>query len=304
MTTILVIDDSASERAAIRCALEPSGLFSRIVEAEDGLVGLRLLLSEAVDVVLCDLEMPGLDGEKLLRVRENAGRPRVPFLFLTGNTDDQRKARLLTDGASDTITKPFHPADLVARLRSHLRVWRLECELREKNETLRRLSLLDGLTGLYNRRYLSDALSVEFQRAVRYQSPLAVLMLDLDHFKQLNDAHGHLVGDAALAAVAAAIRSTVRQADVAGRYGGEEFLVIAPHTGPEGAARLAERLRQAIHAVCIPGQGGGKLRLSASLGVAVHRSEHASPEDLLGEADAALYRAKQTGRNRVEVSGS
>ena len=151
MASILVIDDSESHRADIRRAIHSSGLFERVFEAADGIRGLRLLMSENPDLVLCDLEMPGLDGEKLLRVKASTpGRENLPFLFLTGSADVEQRARLLELGASDAIVKPYHRAELVARLALHLKVKRLQDELRVKNATLGRLSTLDELIAYAN----------------------------------------------------------------------------------------------------------------------------------------------------------
>jgi len=300
MGTILLIEDSAPQRAEIRKVVEDSGLFDRIVEATDGLQGLRLLLAESVDVVLCDLEMPGLDGEKLLRVKESrAEGHQIPFLFLTGACSTDRKVRLLEDGAADTIEKPFHPAELVARLRLHLKVKRLQDELREKNHQLARLSTTDSVTGLRSRRYVTEALALEFLRAQRYGTALTVAMADIDHFKQVNDRYGHVAGDVVLRGVADLLRAQLRATDVAGRYGGEEFLILLAQNGTRGGEVLSERWRRAVEGAAFRGLAGEEIRVTISLGVASRTSRHASPEDLIAEADAALYRAKEAGRNRV-----
>jgi diguanylate cyclase (GGDEF)-like protein len=303
MPTILVIEDSPSHRAEIRRALEPCGLFERILEASDGLQGLKLLLAEPIDVVLCDLEMPGLDGDKLLRMR--TGRPgaaEVPFLFLTANTSAERKVRLLEDGACDTLTKPFHPAELVARLRLHLKIKRLQDELREKNQSLAKYTMTDAVTGLRSRRYVTELLAVELLRARRYRHPLSVLMADLDHFKRVNDRFGHPAGDAVLRGVADLLRTILRATDVAGRYGGEEFLVVLPQTGLDGAARLGERWRQSLEEtpICLP--DGRTLVTTVSIGVSGLGPGTERPEDVVRIADEALYTAKANGRNRVETA--
>jgi len=299
LATLLLIEDSAQQRAEIRAALESSAAFDRILEAEDGLQGLRLLLSEPVDVVLCDLELPGLDGEKLLRMRTAArGECEVPFLFLSAVTDYDRRARLLRGGASDSITKPFHAADLVARLELHLKLVRLQRELIQKNRLLEQLSTTDPLTGLRNRRYLTEMLAVEFLRAKRHKTPLSVVMADIDHFKSVNDAHGHAAGDAVLQGVAEVLRRRMRGSDHGGRYGGEEFLLVLSNAEIEGARSFAERLREEVEETAF-GTDAGPLQVTLSLGVASLRARHETPGDLVAEADEALYRAKQAGRNRV-----
>jgi diguanylate cyclase (GGDEF)-like protein len=300
VTTVLIIDDSEAARAALRSTLAEAGSVERVIEAADGLAGLRMLLAEPVDAVICDLEMPGLDGEKLLAARGcRPGAEDVPFLVVTARRDPDAMARLLRAGASDTLTKPFHPAELVARLETQLRVRRLQTELRDKNAMLARLSSVDPVTGLRTRRLVEELLAIEVLRATRYRTSLAVLMLDIDHFKSVNDAHGHRTGDAVLAAVGAAMRATLRAIDVAGRYGGEEFLTVLPQTGLEGACVLGERLRVAIAASEVEVTAGRRVRVTASFGVAALGDGIADAGGLIEAADAALYRAKAAGRDRV-----
>jgi len=303
MATLLLIEDSAGQRAEIRAALESSAAFDRILEAVDGLHGLRLLLSEAVDVVLCDLELPGLDGEKLLRMRTAArGECEVPFIFLSSVTDHERRARLLRGGASDSITKPFHAADLVARVELHLKLVRLQRELIQKNRLLEQLSTTDPLTGLRNRRYLTEMLAMEFLRAQRHRTPLSVVMADIDHFKAVNDRHGHAAGDAVLEGVAGVLKRSMRGSDHGGRYGGEEFLLVLANAEVDGARIFAERLRQEVEETAFANDAG-PIHVTLSLGIASLRAAHETPGDLVAEADEALYRAKQAGRNRVAGAG-
>jgi two-component system cell cycle response regulator len=302
MATILVIEDSEIHRAEIRKAIDASGLFSRVLEAADGIRGLKLLMSEPVDVVLCDLEMPGLDGEKVLRVRSSSpAHTNVPFIFLTASTNMDRRARLLQQGACDAIAKPFHPADLVARLELHLKVKRLQDELMVKNATLARLSTVDVLTGLRTRRYVKELLSIEFLRARRYGTPLAVLMADLDHFKDVNDRYGHPAGDLVLQGVAECLLRSLRATDTAGRYGGEELLVALPQNDKEGGAVLAERWRLSVEESVYTGPEQQAISVTISIGVAECQQAFETPDDLVAAADKALYRAKDEGRNRVEV---
>ena len=304
MATILVIEDSESHRAEIRQAVDASSLFDRILEAADGIHGLKLLMSEPVDLVLCDLEMPGLDGEKVMRVKSSSPRyTNVPFLFVTASTDLDRRARLLEQGACDAIAKPFHPAELVARLGLHLKVNRLQDELMVKNATLARLSTVDALTGLRTRRYVKELLSIEFLRARRYATPLAVLMADLDHFKRVNDSHGHPAGDAVPQGVADSLLRSLRATDTAGRYGGEELLVVLPQNDGKGGAVVAERWRLSVEGTSYRDLGEQPISVTVSIGLAEYGGNFETPDDLVAAADKALYRAKEKGRNRVEVYG-
>jgi two-component system cell cycle response regulator len=302
MPTILVVEDSEIHRAEILKAIDASRLFNRVLEATDGISGLKVLMSEPVDLVLCDLEMPGLDGEKVLRLKDSSpAHTNVPFIFLTASTNMDRRARLLQQGACDAIAKPFHPADLVARLELHLKVKRLQDELMVKNATLARLSTIDALTGLRSRRYAKELLSIEFLRARRYGTPLSVLMADLDHFKDVNDRYGHPAGDAVLQGVAERLLSSLRATDSAGRYGGEELLVVLPQNDVKGGAVLAERWRLSVENTVYLGSERQTISVTISIGVAEYQEEFETPDDLVAAADKALYRAKGNGRNRIEI---
>jgi len=302
LATLLIVDDSDRARSQIRDAVSAAALFDTVLEASDGIHGLKLILSEKLDVVVCDLHMPGFDGEKLLRAKaSNPGGSNLPFIVVTASEDLNRRTRLLERGASDVITKPFHPRDLVARLHLHLKVKKLQDELIDKNETLARLSTSDPVTGLRTRRYISDVLSIEFQRARRYQTPLSVIMADLDHFKKVNDTYGHLAGDAVLFGVSDLLLSELRATDVAGRYGGEEILVVLHHSEPKGAAIFGERWREAVEQEPFASPDGRKIQVEISMGVAEFRPEMETPDGLIAAADEALYRAKDRGRNQVAV---
>jgi diguanylate cyclase (GGDEF)-like protein len=302
MAAILVIEHSEIHRAEIRKAIDASRLFNRVLEAADGICGLELLTSEPVDVVLCDLEMPGLDGEKVMRVKNSSPRyANVPFIFLTACTDLDRRARLLQQGACDAITKPFYHAELVARLGLHLKVQQLQDELVVKNATLARLSSVDALTGLRTRRYVKELLSIEFLRARRYGTPLSVLMADLDHFKEVNDRYGHPAGDAVLQGVSECLLRSLRATDSAGRYGGEELLVVLPQNDEKGGAVLAERWRRSVENTVYMGPERQTISVTISIGVAEFQEAFETPDDLVAAADKALYRAKENGRNCIEV---
>jgi two-component system cell cycle response regulator len=301
---VLVIEDSPAHRAELRRALETHPDIGEITEAEDGVAGLRALLTRSFDAVICDLELPGFDGEKLLAVKEQ--RPELadtPVLFVSANRDPARKARLLERGASDTLEKPFHPAELLARLGVHLRLLQLRNELREKNQQLERLSVTDALTGLRNRRFAEWFLAGELERSRRHGNPLSVLLADLDHFKRVNDTHGHAAGDNALRHVATLLAQQVRKTDVCARWGGEEFLVGLAQVPLEGALALAERQRAAVEASPLVLPSGARLALTVSIGVAGARAiDGECPDGLVAAADRALYEAKDRGRNRVVLA--
>jgi len=303
VTTILVIEDSESQRGEIREALRSACLFDRIIEARDGIDGLRMMLAESPDLVLCDLEMPGLDGEKLLRMSRkdaDAEHP-TPFIVLTAVTDPARRAQLLQQGASDTISKPFHAAELIARVALHLELVRTQRELIQKNQELERLSRTDALTGLANRRQIDERLERECRRSQRYGSPFAIVLADIDDFKTFNDVHGHLVGDQVLVGVAGTMHDMVRDTDCIGRFGGEEFIVILSNNDRDGAEVFAERWRRSVERVRVPVEGGAIVSTTISIGIACWSPEIATPSPLLRRADEALYTAKAGGRNQVCV---
>jgi len=302
MATLLLIDDSRSHRERIVRTLASTAIFDRIIEATDGVSGLKSLLGESVDLVLCDLEMPGFDGEKLLHIKRASPLSReIPFVFLTACEDRDRRARLLELGAHDLIEKPCHPPELVARLKLHLRTKRLHDELIQKKETMARLSTTDPVTGLRTRRFVCDTLAVEILRSRRYQTSLAVVMADLDHFKQVNDVHGHLAGDLVLQGVSGLLLEQLRATDVAGRFGGEEILIVLAHNDASGASVLAERWRMRVDDAVFESDKGDRIRVQISLGVAQWDPSMKTMEHLLGRADAALYRAKSEGRNCVVI---
>jgi two-component system, cell cycle response regulator len=299
---VLVIDDSPVHRAEVCRALESSREIGEIAAVADGIAGLKTLIARPFDAVICDLEMPGFDGGKLLAAKQQ--RPEladVPVLFVSANRDPARKARLLERGASDTIEKPFDAAELLARLGVHLRLRQLRQELSEKNAQLEQLSTTDALTGLRNRRFAESFLSREFERSRRHGDSMAVVLVDIDHFKNVNDVHGHAIGDTALRHIAEKLAKHVRKTDVCARWGGEEFLIVLVEASAEGACAFLERQRGAVEASPLPLTDGCRLSLTVSVGIAMYAPTDARFEDLIAAADSALYRAKRAGRNRVEL---
>jgi len=302
--SILIIDDSAVVRQQILATLRTAALFETHLEAADGIEGFKAALNQSFDVIVCDLEMPGMDGFKFLAMRNAREDLRdVPVIMLTGREDLETKIRGLDQGASDYVTKPFDPAELVARVRVQLKLKTLQDELKKSNQLLLQLSNTDPLTSLHNRRFLMDTLAKEVERSCRTEIPLALVMIDIDHFKRVNDTYGHQVGDAVLVAVAALLQGQLRPYDTAARFGGEEFVLVLPSTELMAAGAVAERLRKLTANLSFAKEGATDLVLTISAGVAVvSPGSIVNADDLIRQADTALYRAKQDGRNRVVLA--
>lgn len=300
---ILVVDDSPSIRTQIRGVLEQVDGFNEFLEAGDGLQAFKLMLERKPDLVVCDLIMPVFDGLKFLALR--ATRPEltnIPVIMLTAEGDTNRKVEVFDQGASDYVTKPFNDRELLARVRVHYGLKLLQDELRDANKRLESLADTDGLTNLYNRRYFDALLVRELQRTARYKTPLGIVLLDIDHFKYVNDTFGHSMGDEVLRNVSRIVTSSVRVTDSAARYGGEEIAIVFTQTTAQGVSEVTERLRQRL-ADFSHTYEEQTVQRTASFGVSVCDGRGAMPtaKEIVDRADRALYRAKHTGRNRIVV---
>ncbi|GAB4265555.1 MAG: diguanylate cyclase [Deferrisomatales bacterium] len=319
---ILVVDDSRIVLAMVTDILEAEGY--RVRQAENGVAALQEVRKRRPDLILLDVMMPEMDGYQVCReVRKDPEY--LPILMITAKGDLEDLVRGLDAGADDYISKPFEHVELLARVKSLLRIRTLQkrlyeqnCELETKNrelaalagqldtlnKELRVLSVTDGLTKAYNHRHFQERLKSEFARAKRYGDPLSCIMLDIDHFKAVNDTYGHPVGDQVLIRLVDYLRDGIRSEDLVARYGGEEFVLLLPNTTSDHAERLAERLRRRVEREPLPLPDGGALSFTVSLGVADYRPNGTigDPEELLRAADGALYQAKKNGRNRVVVA--
>jgi len=301
-SSVLIIDDSDNIREQIIRTMTDVALFDDYREARDGLEGFKSVMDNKPDLVICDLEMPRMDGFKFLQM-VNA-RPElhdIPIIILTSSSDVESKVKGLEQGACDYVTKPFDAAELVVRVKVHFKIKMLQDDLNRSVTHFKGLSFTDSLTGLYNRRYVTEILDKEFERAVRKHELLSLVIFDIDHFKVINDTYGHQDGDVVLVAIAEAAQKGLRTYDVVARYGGEEFVFVLPGTPLSGAVVVAERLREAVQSLTFAPPMEG-LAVTVSLGVATYPSPHVeSATTLFRQADYALYHAKQNGRNRVEV---
>jgi len=306
---ILVVDDDSFVRDMLREIL----LSGRhlVATAVNGLDALRQLTPEAgFDLIISDMDMPGMNGLELLRtVRENGTT--IPIIILTGNQEIRVAIEALKKGANDYILKDENIEDTVAiAIGNVMEMHRLKMEnlrlvedLARMNRELERLSLLDGLTGVANRRHFERTIQQEWSRASREQTPIAVVMIDIDFFKAYNDTYGHQQGDLCLQQVAAALSAGLkRPSDFIARYGGEEFVAVLPDTGLDGARRLAEAMRENVVNLGLEHRASRVCPLvTASLGFAsAIPGRESAPAELIKNADEALYAAKQGGRNRAQ----
>jgi two-component system cell cycle response regulator len=292
--SILIVDDSADIQALLKVRLRDEGV--ELHRTLDPMQALQLALTLAPDVVLLDVDMPGRSGFDVCKeLKANPATATIPIIFLSGNLDQATKVTGLDLGAVDYITKPFDPVELRARVRSALRIKQLQ-------DQLVKLSRIDELTGLWNRVYLDSRLAQELASSRRTGLRLSLLLLDFDNFKELNNEHGRLAGDAVLRAVATRVQSSLRATDTACRYGGEEFALILPGADSPGAEVAASRVREVVAATNIR-HARLSLTITASIGFAaledLGQPSEATAENLLKYAETALFTAKRGGRNRV-----
>ncbi|HTR48862.1 MAG TPA: diguanylate cyclase [Verrucomicrobiae bacterium] len=298
---ILIAEDDPVLRRMLEALLIKSGY--EVVAVADGTQALRVLESEgAPSLAILDWVMPGMEGPQVCeKVRQRRDRPYVYILLLTALTQKGNVLYGLESGADDYLTKPFDAQELRARVRVGLRILSLQQSLISAREELRFQATHDGLTGVFNRGAVLEAIHRERSRQKREGGALGVILADLDHFKQINDTHGHLLGDAVLKEAARRMGNCVRPYDTVGRYGGEEFLIVVPSADARGALSLAERMRETIAASPIM-TDAGPINVTASFGVAASDPrEPIAADTLLLRVDDALYRAKELGRNRCEV---
>jgi two-component system cell cycle response regulator len=301
---LLVADDDSISRTLMQHTLRKFGY--EVVLAENGRVAVDILSrSDGPRLALVDWMMPELDGPGVCReVRAlNHDGGYVYIVLLTSKQSSEDIVEGLEAGADDYLTKPCHPAELRARLRTGCRILSLEEKLIEASEEMRYKATHDALTAIWNRGSILSLMESELERSFREKQSTSFLLCDVDHFKQVNDQHGHLVGDMVLQEVAKRLASTVRSYDAVGRYGGEEFLIILSHCDESSLATRAESVRSEI--ASRPFMAGDK-ELSVSLSIGALTCRNWTPdipvERILAQVDAALYRAKAEGRNRIALA--
>src|SRR5579863_9944549 len=301
---ILIAEDDPVSRRLLELFLVKWGFEVSI--ATTGTEALQLLeRMDAPRLAILDWMMPGMEGVQVCqKLREAADRPYVYVLLLTARTQKEDLLQGLESGADDYLTKPFDAQELRARLHVGQRILDLQASLIAAREEMRFQATHDLLTGIDNRSVVIDAINKESSRQVREGGSFGVILLDLDHFKNINDTWGHLAGDAVLKESARRMTQALRRYDTLGPYGGEEFLAVVPSSDGVGTLALAERIREAIQSAPVT-TADGDVPVTVSCGVAASTaSDRLDPPALLHLADEALYRAKELGRNRSELAAS
>jgi len=297
---VVIVDDDPAIRRLMRLLLRRSGY--EIAEFATGGEAREAMTTIGWDLAVLDRRLPDMDGIDLCHELKTDPEFKARYIILlTGEADPKDKIEGLDLGADDYITKPFQSAELLARIRAAKRIIDLQKELLETNKRLERLSITDGLTGLYNHRYFQDELARAFEESERYGRPLSLAIIDLDFFKKINDTHGHAVGDEVLKGVSRIFQDSIRGSDLAARYGGEEFTLMLPETTLDDAVHSAEKIRALIESKPLQTRAG-PIAVTVSVGVSTAPDpEIPSARELIVVADGALYRAKRGGRNQVQA---
>lgn len=296
MAKVLVVDDIEDNIKLLCFNLEDDD--HEVLTANCGEECLKQALADKPDIILLDMMMPGWSGtETLMRLKQEPSLEQIPVIMVSANDADDAIIGAIDVGAHDYIAKPFIYPVLAARMRSALRLKESQEALKQANLTLSKLASLDPLTEVYNRRYFFDLARAEFAKSRRHHRPLSVIMLDVDHFKLINDNFGHGAGDQALVKLTQYCRDNGRESDILARFGGEEFAICCADTDSKGALALAERIRQAIEEASFDYEGN-TIAFSVSMGVTSLQPGDQEFEALINRADKLLYQAKDEGRNR------
>ncbi len=302
VASVLVADDSRLTTQLMEAVLLGEGY--RIVTVRTGRQALALLRERQFSLAVLGVKLPGLGGfEVAEKLRASPDGAFLPILFLSGDSESHTRVRSLQYGVTGFLTKPFAVPEFTAQVKSLLALKAMHDSLQHRARVLEELSRRDSLTGLYNHGYFCDLVAHECRRTLRYGEDLSCLFIDIDDFKAVNDGHGHLVGDAVIRGVARVIGTCIRDVDVVGRYGGEEFGVLLPCTSVNQAIVVAERIRKGIEGWSLATKHG-TLRITVSIGAAdLGKGRLQTADQLLEQADRMVYAAKAQGKNRVVCVG-
>jgi two-component system cell cycle response regulator len=294
---ILLIDNRAHTSEHVKSALAPR---HDITVMDDPMAAVVHAAEEGYELIIIDLDIANIDGLRLCSQLKSLERTRQTPILIIVDRDDPRLMRALDMGVNDYLMRPLDALELLARVSTQIRRCRYAEQLRSNVQASLEMAVTDPLTGLYNRRYMESQTAILVEHATNRGKTLAVVVLDVDHFKSVNDNHGHDVGDRVLQELASRLRSCVRNVDLICRMGGEEFVVVLPDAGMDVALKVAERIRRVVGAKPFTaGPRSGALHVTVSLGVALIESPKDTMEEIVKRADDALYRAKREGRNRV-----
>jgi diguanylate cyclase (GGDEF)-like protein len=305
---ILIIEDNPLQAKQTQTVVESADY--EVIVAENGGMGFKLAKTRPFDLILLDMVLPDFSGEQICQwLKRDESTRSIPVIMLTAKNSVEDRVAGLQIGADDYLPKPFSNLELVARIQACLRIKMREDELRGMKDRLEnqlkdveKMAITDAGTGLFNRRHFNELLDKEFARAKRFNEPLSCIMLDIDHFKSINDTFGHPAGDGVLSEMAALLKRDVRMIEVAARYGGEEFVLLLPKTPPGEAVKPAHRLLEDISQYHYKNLPSDRV-VTVSIGIAgLPDLLITRKEDLVQCADFALYKAKRAGRNRIEIS--
>lgn len=288
---VLVVDDNRNNVRLLTGILEDETF--EVISTQRAVAAVELAHSNKPDIILLDIMMPEMDGFEVCKLlKEESEIKDIPVIMVTAKTDTVDVKKALEIGAFDYIKKPIDDIEVIARVRSALR-------FKQQQDKLREMASKDGLTGIFNHALLIDLFEKEYKKHLRNKNELTFVMLDIDYFKKVNDKYGHTAGDMILKALSDILINACRASDIVGRYGGEEFSIILPETDSENACKLCERIRKTVeeHSFFT---GNEYINITVSIGVYTKTSgDGISSENMIKEADSALYRAKENGRNQV-----
>ncbi|NMA66906.1 MAG: diguanylate cyclase [Clostridiaceae bacterium] len=299
MAKILVVDDEKVNLTLLSRRLKSAGF--EVLEAKDGYTALEVLDKENFDLILLDIMMPGIDGfEVAQNILKHPEQQKIPIIFLTARSSVESKLEGLSLGAVDYITKPFDFRELLVRIKNIIQQNQKKKSLEKQREDLEKLAFEDALTGLYNRHYMEKKLKKEL-KAKSGNLISSLILFDIDYFKRINDTYGHDQGDLLLKEIARLTKRSIRDQDIAGRYGGDEFFILLPGVSGEDANIVAERIRKDVENLRIRLNGKGE-QITISVGVSTFvkgKEQELNTQDWIRRTDKALYQAKKAGRNRV-----
>ncbi len=300
---IAIVDDDLISRQILKTSLNRFG--HEVIEAPDGEEAWEMIQESNPRLIITDWLMPRMDGLELIRNIRSAPKKNYTYIIIISGKEDKNDVVTgLEAGADDYLVKPFDVLELRARVAIGVRILELETDLKIARDQMEAMAMHDYLTGLLSRRAIYTHLTSELDRALRENHPISIIMMDLDHFKSLNDQHGHLIGDQALCLASEQVMRNLRSYDWAGRWGGDEFLIVLPNTGPQDALAISDRICTKINSLGIETPDDNKIRISASLGVVTHSSGEISIDQMIHQTDNALYTAKMDGRRCVHFSES